>query len=519
MDRDQNEIRENNNESNDLRDKGSQENCPWESSLQKPDEKAIEVSPEACESEITGGPALPDETADTLSSSEGIKNEPLPTGNTVPEQQAHIPFTEAPYSAAAPQPVYVPQAPYMTPPLAEAKKDKKTKKPIGRGALAATVVICALASGLAAFAGTMAAKYIADGNGIFGGNGTSGLSNPSSTTVIHQAVENTERDAGTYSGVASQVTGTVVEITTESMASDTFFWGNYVTEGAGSGVLITDDGYIVTNNHVVGGATNITVKLNTGEEFKARLIGTDPDTDIAVVKIDPSDDMPTFPFAVMGNSDSLTIGEEVITVGNPLGELGGTVTNGIVSALSREITIEGTEMTLIQTNAAVNPGNSGGGLFNMYGELIGIVNAKTTTTSSGTSVEGIGFAIPINNAVKVSEELIEFGYVRGRVMLGITYFDVEDTYDAFYYRVNSLGVYILTSEYNDGLKPYDRIVAIDGSEVTYSSDIKHALKGHEVGDKVEVKVVRDGRYVDVEVTLYEYVPTEAKSDNSLQQTE
>ena len=149
-----------------------------------------------------------------------------------------------------------------------------------------------------------------------------------------------------------------------------------------------------------------------------------------------------------------------MAVGNPLGELGGTVTNGIISALSRDVNIDGTEMSLIQTNAAVNPGNSGGGLFvNMYGELIGIVNAKSTSTSSGTSVEGIGFAIPVATATKVAEELVNYGYVRGKVMLGITYVDIEDAYTAMRYRVNDLGLYIVSSEYTDDLqsgRPYRR---------------------------------------------------------------
>ena len=194
---------------------------------------------------------------------------------------------------------------------------------------------------------------------------------------------------------------------------------------------------------------------------------------------------PTFRSRSIGDSDELKVGQEVVAVGNPLGELGGTVTNGIISALSRDVNIEGTEMTLIQTNAAVNPGNSGGGLFNMYGELIGIVNAKSTTSSSGTSVEGIAFAIPVNTAVKVSTELVNYGYVRGKVMLGISYIDIDSQMEAMYYRVSDYGVYVVSSEYTDELKAGDRIVGIDDEQVTYSSDIKAILKEHEVGDVVD----------------------------------
>ena len=171
-------------------------------------------------------------------------------------------------------------------------------------------------------------------------------------------------------------------------------------------------------------------------------------------------------------------------------------------------------MTLIQTNAAVNPGNSGGGLFNMYGELIGIVNAKSTTSSSGTSVEGIAFAIPVNTAVKVSTELVNYGYVRGKVMLGISYIDIDSQMEAMYYRVSDYGVYVVSSEYTDELKAGDRIVGIDDEQVTYSSDIKAILKEHEVGDVVTIKVIRGGQYYDVEVTLHEYVPTTATTDTS-----
>ena len=322
-------------------------------------------------------------------------------------------------------------------------------------------------------------------------------------SVILQSYTNPNTVPGDYEQVAEAVAPTVVEITTESISTDSVFWGgSYVTSGAGSGVIISSDGLIVTNNHVVSGANTVTVTTTDGTEYKAEIVGADSDSDIAVIKIEAEN----LPFALIGDSDKLVVGQAVIAVGNPLGELGGTVTNGIVSALSRDISIDGTDMTLIQTNAAVNPGNSGGGLFNMYGELVGVVNAKSTSTSSGTSVEGIGFAIPANTAAKVTEELINYGYVRGKVMLGITYVDVDSSYKAMYYRVNSLGVYIATSEYTDELKAGDRIVAIDGDEVTYGADVKAALKGHSVGDEISVTVVRGGKYVDVKVTLREYVP-------------
>ena len=259
---------------------------------------------------------------------------------------------------------------------------KKTKAPKGRlsvGAVAAVVAICMVFSGGAAFGGTYLANSLSKtpDSALNSTNGSSG-----SPSVIFQSYDNENKTAGTYEQVAEAVTPTVVEIVTESISADTSFWGGgYITSGAGSGVIISADGLIITNNHVVEGANTITVTTKDGTEYPAELIGTDSESDIAVIKIDATD----LPFALIGDSDELKVGQEVVAVGNPLGELGGTVTNGIISALSRDVNIEGTEMTLIQTNAAVNPGNSGGGLFNMYGELIGIVNAKSTTSSSGTS--------------------------------------------------------------------------------------------------------------------------------------
>ena len=186
--------------------------------------------------------------------------------------------------------------------------------------------------------------------------------------------------------VVELVADTVVEITTTNIVTDRFY-GQYVTSGAGSGVIIREDGYIVTNHHVIEDARSVTVRLTDGSEFSASYVGSDVANDIAVIKINATGLTPA-----RGSSSELTVGQDVIAIGNPLGTLGGTVTDGIISALDRKIKVDGYEMTLMQTNAAINPGNSGGGLFNMSGELIGIVNAK----QSDTGIEGLGFAIPIS---------------------------------------------------------------------------------------------------------------------------
>ncbi|MBQ1203777.1 MAG: trypsin-like peptidase domain-containing protein, partial [Loktanella sp.] len=255
---------------------------------------------------------------------------------------------------------------------------------------------------------------------------------------------------GSYTVVAEHAKPTVVEITTEMVTNNSFFQ-QFVQSGAGSGVIISADGYIITNNHVIDGASKITVRLTTGTEYAATLIGTDSQSDIAVLKVDAAG----LPFATIGDSSKLMVGQEVVAIGNPLGELGGSVTNGIVSALDREITVDGQKMRLLQTNAAINPGNSGGGLFNMNGELIAIVNAK----SSGEAIEGLGFAIPINYAHEVAQELLKNGYVSGRPAMGISYIAIDDYMDLMRYGVPSYGIYV-----DDGgetsLQNGDRIVRI-----------------------------------------------------------
>ena len=195
------------------------------------------------------------------------------------------------------------------------------------------------------------------------------------------------------------------------------------------------------------------------------------------------------------------VGQEVLAIGNPLGELGGTVTNGIVSALERQVKIDGENMTLLQTNAAVNPGNSGGGLFDMYGKLIGVVNAK----SSGDDVEGLGFAIPANTVYQIVTELVEYGYVRGRPALGIT---VNVARQQYFMQVVSY-IYV-TDPGKTGLHVNDILYSIDGTEITSSDVISSAISGKSVGDTVEIVVLRNNKEVTVQVELIEYVPETAK---------
>lgn len=306
--------------------------------------------------------------------------------------------------------------------------------------------------------------------------------------------------SATYATVAAKTKPCVVEITTE-MATGGSYFQQFITSGAGSGVIISSDGYIITNNHVIDGATKITVRLSSGSEYDAKLIGADSQSDIAVIKIEEI----ALPYATIGDSSKLAVGEEVLAIGNPLGTLGGSVTNGIISALDREITIDGQKMTLLQTNAAINPGNSGGGLFNMDGTLVAIVNAK----SAGETIEGLGFAIPINYAYEIAKDLMANGYVSGRPALGISYIAIDDYMDLMRYGVTSYGIYV----YDGGetqLKNGDRIVRFGDYEVSSTATLKSAIQNYTVGDTVRITVVRRGQYVDLEVTLIESKPAETK---------
>ena len=302
------------------------------------------------------------------------------------------------------------------------------------------------------------------------------------------------------SSVVGVIKDTVVEIKTESVVKGNFYYGDYVTEGAGSGVIITSDGYIVTNHHVIDGATKIIVTLTNTNSYEATLIGKDAQTDLALLKIEETN----LTAAILGNSDELKVGEIAIAIGNPLGNLGGTVTDGIISSLSRELTIEGQKMTLLQTNAAVNPGNSGGGLFNIYGELIGVVNAK----SDGENVEGLGFAIPVNVAKKVVEDLMQNGYVTGRVKIGISMVEIFDQSTAFRYGVNKFGVYVYTIEENSpaqegGLQIGDRLLSVEGTTIESVDQLKDKIQEYAVGDTVEFKVERNNKEVKVYIVLGE----------------
>lgn len=314
--------------------------------------------------------------------------------------------------------------------------------------------------------------------------------------IIYQNVDTTNDLNVTDSGlsmqeIVNQTSPSVVEIVTENVSE--FMNQSFVRSGAGSGVILTSDGYIVTNNHVIADTNNIKVKLSDGTNYNATLIGSDSKTDIAVIKIDANHLKP----AIFADSSTIQVGDSVIAIGNPLGELGGSVTDGIISALDREITVEGQPMTLIQTNAQVSPGNSGGGLFNTHGELLGVVVAK----SSDQFVEGIGFVIPSNVVKEIVNELITHGYVTNRPTLGIYLQEIKANTQGIKEGIYVSEVIENTAADTAGLKANDRIIAIDNQEITTYNELSEIISSKKIGDQVNIQVVRDGTIIELTCTL------------------
>ncbi len=287
--------------------------------------------------------------------------------------------------------------------------------------------------------------------------------------------------------------------------------------GSGSGVIISADGYILTCHHVIENASDITVTLNSGTKYVAKIVGSDSNSDLAVIRIQPNENEP-LTYAEQGCSADLLVGEVVVAIGNPLGTLDGTVTSGIISAKERNVqTSDGTVMTLLQTDAAINSGNSGGGLFNLDGQLIGIVNAKYASAG----VEGLAFAIPIDSAYTVQLDLIQYGYVRGITDHGLEMVDVTNAnwYNAYVYflryyniKIQTLGVYAISSEYTDQIQPADQIISVNGNKIQTASDIEAVIRNCKVGETVTFVISRNGIQHTVDITLREYVPDYAKDN-------
>ena len=339
-------------------------------------------------------------------------------------------------------------------------------------------------------------------------------SSSGSQSVGTQNLVSLSNYSDTATNVASQVLPSIVGIQVQYTVNS-IFSGSQAASAEGSGIILSEDGYILTNNHVVSSAdtsnyyqvseaSKITVTLyNDSTKYEAKVIGTDSQTDLAVIKIDKSG----LTAAQLGDSDSVTVGEFAMAIGNPLG-MQSSVTSGIISAVDRDITSEdGNTYNLIQTDAAINSGNSGGALVNGSGQVIGINTLKL----DGTGVEGMGFAIPINSAKPIFEQLISNGKV-SRPYIGLSGRDLDEQTA----KANDLveGVYVVSVEpfsgaEKAGIQPGDVIVQIDGKEIKTMDELNEVKNTHQIGDEVSLKVNRDGKEIDVKVKLQEQ-PSESK---------
>ena len=300
--------------------------------------------------------------------------------------------------------------------------------------------------------------------------------------------------------IAEAVGPSVVGVVIKHSFNDSIF--SEQEAGSGSGIIISSDGYIVTNSHVIEGASAIYVVLNNGENYSARVVGMDTKTDIAVIKIDAKN----LAKAELGKSSDLKVGELAVAIGNPLGlEFQGSVTAGVISALDRSMEVDGRKYTLVQTDAAINPGNSGGPLVNKYGYVIGINTVKI----SSSATEGMGFAIPIDIALPIIEELIEKGYVSGRPQIGIEIINITEAM-SMQYNV-PVGVYVVNVVFGSaaekaGIKSGDIIIKADGISVSTAEMLNDVKDKYKVGDTLTLTIVREGITIDVDVNLGEERP-------------
>lgn len=381
-------------------------------------------------------------------------------------------------------------------------KTAKKEKSRGKRYLAAVLAMTVLNLGL--FAGTffLGSRYGAQNHQVASkqqlmdqlrGEGEAAVSE---TINRGPAMDTTE--------IAKKVGPAVVGITSVAERQISFFGGISQSNAEGSGIILSADGYIVTNNHVVEGATAVQVTLNTGSEYEAKVVGMDAETDLAVIKIEPKE---TLTVATLGDSSKLEVGERVIAIGNPMGlEFFGSVTQGIVSAINRSINVDNRTMNLIQTDAAINSGNSGGALINAYGEVVGINSVKVT--SSG--VEGMSFAIPISEANPIISDLLEFGYVKGRPVIGISTRDVNEYMAQSYSWPMGAQVMSVGSETarTAGLEQGDIITAVNGEKISTGEELNKIKDQFKPGETLELEVYKyaTGRTEKTDVVLSEQLP-------------
>ena len=387
---------------------------------------------------------------------------------------------------------------YQSPYISETCLRRKKK---GNFLRYTAAVICGMFAGAVIFGGARAFS-----NKFTNSNGNSVVLNQNS---IYDKIVGTSNSNKNTSGrvldvteIAAKVGPSVVGIINKQNVTSWWTGGTVEQQGSGSGIIISSDGYIITNSHVIEGASSIEVVLSSGDKYPAMLIGQDVKTDLAVVKID----VKNLPAAELGKSSELRVGELAVAIGNPLGlEFQGSVTAGVISALNRTIDVDGRQYTLVQTDAAINPGNSGGPLVNRYGQIIGINTVKISTSDT----EGMGFAIPIDVAAPIIEELISKGYVSGRPPIGIGVREITEDMSKYYNL--PVGVYVISISEGSGAEKAgilqgDVIIKADGKTVTNMDELNEVRDTHKAGETIKLDIVRSGKNMTVNVTLGEEKP-------------
>ncbi len=371
----------------------------------------------------------------------------------------------------------------------------------------ALCLACALVGGLAG-GGAMA---------LWGPRGTTTIYDGSHAPTVVNVANVTGKEPLTAAQIYATYVGSTVGITTEITTTNVF--GQTVQNAAsGSGFVITQDGYIVTNYHVIDEASTIKVTFMDGKSYDAKLVGGDEENDLAVLKIDAAGLTPV----IIGDSGTLVVGDPVYAIGNPLGELTYSLTDGLVSALDRNVTMsDGRRMNYIQTNTAINSGNSGGALFNAYGQVVGIVSAKLSGGSSGSSasVEGLGFAIPMDDVKEMITDIIEHGYVTGKPYMGIVGGSVSGEAQRY---GTPAGAYVMgvaegSCAQAAGLQKGDIITRIDDTEVSSMDDLQNANKTYKAGDKATLAVIRDGKSQTLTITFDERTTERVAASQALQE--
>ena len=334
------------------------------------------------------------------------------------------------------------------------------------------------------------------------------ISNRPATEVVVQTVDgkNLMSDAEVYAANVNSV----VSINVTGTSGYNFFGQPTMTASSGSGFILTKDGYIATNYHVVKNAETVKVTLYNGDEYEARYIGGDSEYDLAVIKVDATDLQPV----TLGDSDTLNVGDRVLAIGNPLGELTFSQSGGMVSSVNRAINVGGTPFNMIQTDASINSGNSGGPLFNSYGEVVGIVSAKYSSSGSGASVEGLGFAIPINDVFAMIQDIMTNGYITNKPYLGITGGTMTEQMAAQYRYNISTGVFVYSVDDGSaaqkaGLRMGDVIRKVDDNTINSMEDLTMVKKQYSAGDTSALSIYRGGEELSVELT-WDAVPEEQK---------